>query len=67
MKGNATENTVQGLMTAEEAAEFLRISKNKLWSLTNSGRIRCVRIDRAVRYNLADLLEWIEKNSKGGE
>ncbi len=37
------------LLTAREAALALAISERSLWSLTNQGVIRCVRIGRAVR------------------
>jgi len=54
-------NTEQLLMTAKEAARALAISPRKLWSLTAGGKIRAVRIGRSVRYDPADLSEWIEK------
>jgi excisionase family DNA binding protein len=54
------------LLTANEAAETLRISQRKLWSLTNCGEIPCVRIGRSVRYDLADLQRWIEQRKEAG-
>lgn len=53
------------LITAKEAAARLAISLRKLWSLTASGDLRCVRMGRAVRYDLRDLEAFIEKNKKG--
>lgn len=50
----------QLLLKPRAAATALAISPRKLWSLTNAGIIRCVRIDRAVRYDPADLRAWIE-------
>ncbi|MCA9055957.1 MAG: helix-turn-helix domain-containing protein [Planctomycetaceae bacterium] len=47
------------LLTAEQAAEALTISPRKLWELTNTGQLPCVRIGRAVRYDRADLEAWI--------
>ena len=55
-----------GLMKPPAAAAFLAIGKRKLWELTNSKRIPCVRIDRAVRYRLSDLEQWIEQHRDGG-
>jgi predicted DNA-binding transcriptional regulator AlpA len=48
------------LVKAAEAAEFLSISSRKLWELTNRNAIPCRRIDRSVRYSLAELGSWIE-------
>lgn len=48
------------LLTPKEAAEALRISTRKLWSLTASGDVRCLRISRSVRYDAADLAEFVE-------
>ena len=50
------------LLKAPEAARLLAIGTRKLWELTNSKRIPCVRIDRAVRYRLSDLERWIEQH-----
>jgi len=56
----------QLLLTAREAAEALAISPRKLWSMTNAGEIPCVRIGRSVRYDVADLREFIDAQKKGG-
>jgi hypothetical protein len=47
--------------TIPEPTKFSFVSERKLWSLTKSGEIPCVRIDRAVRYDPADLRAWIAK------
>jgi len=48
------------LLTTREAADRLAISERKLWDLTMPrGSLRCVRIDRSVRYSLDDLDEFI--------
>ena len=54
------------LLRPQEAAEVLAISPRKLWELTNSGRIRCVRIDRSVRYDIEDLRISIERAKRSG-
>ena len=48
------------LLTVEQAASILGISKRKLFDLTVSHRIRCVRIDRLVRYRHSDLEAFAE-------
>ena len=50
------------LMTPRQAAEALSISPRKLWGLTASGEVRCVRIGRSVRYDRGDLQDWIDGN-----
>lgn len=50
----------QILLRPREAAERLAISERKLWSLTQAGEIKAIRIGRCVRYDLRDLLTWIE-------
>jgi excisionase family DNA binding protein len=47
------------LLKSPQAAKALAISERKLSSLTKRGEIPCVRIDRAVRYDPADLRAWI--------
>ena len=54
-------STVEKLLySAKEASLALGISERKLWSLTQSGAIRCVRIDRCVRYDPSDLRAAID-------
>ena len=48
------------LLKSEEAASTLAISPRKLWELTDSGEIPCIRIGRAVRYSFDHLREWIK-------
>ena len=43
-----------------EAAEWLKISERSLWSLTQRGELAAVRIGRSVRYDLADLIAFVE-------
>ena len=55
------------LLTPQQAADALAISPRKLWSLTASGEIPCVRLGRCVRYPLDDLRRWINEQKKGGD
>lgn len=54
------------LLKRSEAAQALGISPRKLWELTASGDIRCVRIGRSVRYDADDLRAWVQANKQGG-
>ena len=53
------------LLRPTDAAKALAISPRKLWSLTASGEIPCIRIGRSVRYDCADLRTWVNQH-KGG-
>jgi len=56
------------LLKAAEAAQLLRISKRKLWELTNMAAVPTIRIGRAVRYSRESLVVWVlqqEKNKNG--
>ena len=52
------------LLTPNEAAKMLSISARTLWDLKTTGKIRCVRINRLVRYDPQDLIAYIEKQKK---
>jgi hypothetical protein len=52
--------THPSLLSPKAAAAALSISPRKLWSLTASGVLRCVRIDRCVRYDATDLAAFID-------
>ena len=56
-------DTVQ-VMTAKEAAEFLRLGTRKLWELTATRKIRAAKIGRAVRYDRRDLVAYLEQAKK---
>ncbi len=49
------------LMKSRQAAEYLCISERKLWDLQKDPRIPVVRIDRSVRYDIADLESFIDQ------
>ncbi|MAT68933.1 MAG: hypothetical protein CMJ58_05360 [Planctomycetaceae bacterium] len=52
------------LLTPRDAAQRLAISPRKLWALTASGDVPCVRIGRSVRYDAADLAAWIDAQKR---
>ena len=55
------------LLTAREAATALTISERFLYTMTQRGDIRAVRLGRAVRYDPKDLRAWIEKAKEKSE
>ena len=64
---NSTPDKDSLLLTAQHAAKLLAISARKLWGLTHSGKIRHVRIDRRVRYDIKDLQRFIDEHKEGGD
>ena len=61
----ASNSKIKLLLKPGDAAEALSISPRKLWAMTNTREIPCVRFGRSVRYDPADLRMWID-SQKGG-
>lgn len=51
------------LLTSREAAKVLAVSERTLWTLTNTGEIPCVRMNRSKRYSVSALQAWVAENS----
>jgi excisionase family DNA binding protein len=49
------------LLTSREAAKRLAISERTLWTLTDRGEIRCIRMGTAKRYPIVELEGFIER------
>jgi excisionase family DNA binding protein len=60
MKNSATP-PLNRLFKPRQGAEYLGISERKLWQMTKDGRIPAIKFDRVVRYDIADLDEFIAK------
>jgi predicted DNA-binding transcriptional regulator AlpA len=58
--GTSSSEIRETLVDNRAAAAALCISVRKLWQLTQDKQLRCVRIGRAVRYDLADIRRFIE-------
>lgn len=54
------------LLTEEEAARVLRISRMTLYRMRRDGRIKSVRIGRRVLYRKADLLRLLAGDESDG-
>jgi len=50
------------LIKCRQAAAYLGICERKLWELEKNRRIPSVRIDRAVRFDIADLDIFIQQS-----
>ena len=52
------------LLTSREAAKLLNISERTLWQVTRDGKLPCIRIGRAVRYDFHDLHAFIAERKR---
>lgn len=53
----------QGLLTVDEAATFLRISRAKAYQLCATGDLPTVRMGRSVRVRRDHLIAWLDERS----
>jgi excisionase family DNA binding protein len=54
--------SLRPLMTADEAAAFLRVPRRRVWAMSRKGEIPTIRIGvREVRFDEADLESWIAR------
>ena len=58
------KSVINELLTESEAAKYLKISERTLqaWRCTGAGPA-LVQIGRAIRYQLKDILAWINANT----
>ena len=54
-------------LTAQEAAELLRVQRRSLYRLVQQQRIPYRRIGRAIRFERNELLAWTKPNNQGKE
>ncbi len=61
-----TANSIDGLLTTEQAAKILTISPRHLWDLTKRGVLPAIKIGRSVRYARVDIDAFIAaRRTKG--
>lgn len=58
-----TPETVPQFLTVVQVAQVLAISRAKAYTLVESGRLPCIRIDRCVRVSVVALNRWLEQQS----
>jgi hypothetical protein len=61
-----SEQVIRPLLNRKQAAAALTISVRKLWELSDRGIIPTVKIGAAVRYDPADIAEFIARAKEGG-
>ncbi len=48
------------LLTIDETADLLRLSRSQIYALAQDGRLPAIRIGRSVRVPRRRLLEWLD-------
>lgn len=51
-----------GLVTVEDAAEYLELSRSKVYELLADGELPSVRIGRSRRVSVSDLEEFVARH-----
>ena len=64
-KTDPNSSDLSQLLTVEEVADKLRLTKQYVYELTRTGQLPCVRKGKYVRVCLSDLLAWIDKHRDG--
>jgi predicted DNA-binding transcriptional regulator AlpA len=63
--GQAAIEDVRGLLDAAGVARFLALAESTVRDMTYRRELPCVKVGlRAVRYQISDLIEWIERRKR---
>ena len=52
------ENNKEQFLTADEAADFLRVSRSWIFKLTSARAVPFIRMGRRVLFDRAELIAW---------
>ncbi len=55
------------LMTLEEVAQYLRVTKKTIYRLLKQGKIPASKVNQQWRFNSASIDEWLQRNSVGAK
>ncbi|MBI2193344.1 MAG: helix-turn-helix domain-containing protein [Planctomycetes bacterium] len=53
------------LMTVRQMAEFLQVSTDKVYEMTQRGEIPAIKIGQQWRFNRDDIEKWLKSCSRG--
>ena len=59
-----TQDARESLLTVEEMAQILRISRAKAYAMAQSGEVPTVRLGRSVRIRRDRLQAWLDERSR---
>lgn len=55
-----TEHEISEILTAKEVAKLLKVRTVTIYAWAKVGDIPCVRFGKSVRFNKAEILEWLK-------
>jgi len=53
---------MERLMTLEEVTEYLRLSKDTVYRMANTGKLPASKVGSQWRFRKGDVDQWLEKN-----
>lgn len=53
---------MEKLMTLEEVADYLRLSKDTVYRLANTGKLPASKVGNQWRFRRGDVDEWLDTN-----
>ena len=59
------DRTMEPLLTIEEAASFLAVSRRQVYTLLERGDLPAVRVGTRVRFIPADVRAYLERHREG--
>ena len=57
--GPAHHESLERLLTTRDVAEMLRLHEKTVRRMVREGRLPCLRLGRAVRFKVDDILRWL--------
>jgi excisionase family DNA binding protein len=57
-------DTVIGIMTVHDVAEYLRLSEAKVYKMANEGRVPALRMGKTWRFKKELIDEWIRRETE---
>lgn len=67
MERASTVEVQREWLRAAEATRLTGLGRTKLWELSSRNEIKTAKVGRAVRYNRASLVEFMERMSQTDE
>ena len=55
------------LLREDEAIALTKLSKTTLWRERREGRLRAIKVGRALRFPVSEVQRWIDQQLKAGE
>ncbi len=64
---NAVSLSEDPILTVAQVAQYLQISKSKIYYLIQRRRLPCIRLGRNVRVRQSELLKWLDLQAERGD